>query len=73
MSGKGERITHGGPVRNDVTLFNDRDDLFMGLFLLDILQHRFAHHSNWTSSVEYRVEDNIGRVNDFVKPAIGPP
>ena len=73
MSGRGERITHGGPVRNDVTLFNDQDDLFMGLFLLDILQHRFAHRSNWTSSIEYHVEDDIRKVNDTVKLTICPP
>ena len=39
----------------------------------DILQHRFAHGSNWISSVEYHVEDNIGRVDDTAKPAIDTP
>ena len=44
----------------------------MGFFLFDILQHIFAHRSDWISSIEY-VEDNVGRVDDFAKLAIDPP
>lgn len=69
--GEGE-ITYGDPVRDEVTFVDDQYDLFMSFFLFDILQHRFAHRSNWISSIEY-VEDNVGRVDDFVKLAVDPP
>lgn len=44
----------------------------MSFLLFDILQHRLAHSSDWISSVEY-VEDNVRRVDDFVKLAIDTP
>ena len=75
MSDKGfrqARVAHGDPVRNEVTLVNDQDDLLMSFLLLDVLQHRFAHRSDWISSIEY-VEDNVRRVDDFVKLAIDAP
>lgn len=65
-------VTHGDPVWNEVTLVNDQDDLLVGFFLFDILQHGFTHRSDWISSVEY-VEDNVGRVDDFVELAIDTP
>jgi len=69
---EGGEVTHGDPVWNEVTLVDDQDDLLMGFFLFDILQHGFTHRSDWISSVEY-VEDNVGRVDDFVKLAIDTP
>ena len=71
-SGEEGGITHGDPVWNEVTLVNNQDDLFMGFLLFDILQHRLAHRSDWISGIE-DVEDNVGRVNDFVKLAIDTP
>jgi hypothetical protein len=44
----------------------------MSFFLFDILQHRFAHRPDWITSIEY-VEDNVGRVDDFIKLAIDTP
>jgi len=67
-SGDGE-IAHGDPVRNEITLVNDQNDLFMSFLLFDILQNRFAHRSNWISRVEY-MEDDIRRIDNFVKLAI---
>ena len=65
-------MAYSDPVRNEVTLVDDQDDLFVSFLLPDILQNRFAHRSDWISRVEY-VEDNVRRIDDFVKFAIDTP
>lgn len=65
-------MAYSDPVRNEVTLVDDQDDLLVSFLLLDILQNRFAHRSDWISRVEY-VEDNVRRIDDFVKFAIDTP
>ena len=65
-------MAYSDPVRNEVTLVDDQDDLFVSFLLLDILQNRFTHRSDWISRVEY-VEDNVRRIDDFVKFAIDTP
>jgi len=62
-------IAHGDPIRNEITLVNDQNDLLVSFLLFDILQNGFAHRSNWISRVEY-MEDDIRRVDDLVKLAV---
>ena len=65
-------MAYSDPVRNEVTLVDDQDDLFVSLLFFNVLQNRFAHRSDWISRVEY-VEDNVRRIDDFVKFAIDTP
>ena len=44
----------------------------MSFLLLDILQNGFTHRSDWISRVK-DVEDNVGRVDNFVKLAVDTP
>jgi len=56
-----EGITHGDPVWKR-SLVNDQDCLFVGFLPFNILQHKFVHRSD---------EDNVRRVDSFVKLAVG--
>ena len=69
--GKWGGVAHSDPVRDEVTLVDDQDDLFMSFFLFDIVQNGFAHRSQRVSCVE-DMEDNIRRVDDLVEFAIDP-
>ena len=51
-------IAHSDPVRNEVALVDDQDDLFVSFLLLDVFQNRFPHRSHWVSRVE-DVEDDV--------------
>ena len=44
--------THCYPVRDKIAFIEQKDDLFMCLFLLDVIQDRVAHRPERVPSVE---------------------
>ena len=60
------------PAWHQVAFVNDKDDLFVCLFFLQILEDRLAHRSHGIAGVQY-VENDIRGVDDFVELAIDTP
>ena len=65
------RTTHRDPVGHEIAFVDDQDDLLVRFLLLDVLEDGFAHGTEGIASVE-DVEDDIGRVDDFVQLTVDP-
>jgi len=59
------------PVWHQIALVQDKHDLLVRLFLLDIVQDRLAHCPQRVPGIK-DMQNHIRRVNDFVEFAINP-
>lgn len=65
----GERLSYRNPVGNQITFVDNEHNLLVGLFLLNILQHGFAHRTKRVASVQ-DVENDVRGINDFVQLSV---
>ena len=63
--------THSDPIRDQVALVNDEDDLLMCLLLAHVLQHALAQRSERIARVKDMNKD-VRRVDDLVELAVYP-